>query len=103
MFDEAIVQAKELDAYQKKHGVKGPLHGLPVSLKDSFKVKGYDATIGMLYFTNKLAEEESLLVESLRSLGAITYCKTNVPQSMMTADSENNIWGRTLNPNNKSL
>lgn len=39
----------------------------------------------------------------LRSLGAIIYCKTNVPQTMMTADSDNNVYGRTLNPNNTTL
>jgi amidase len=103
MFEDAIQQAKELDLYQKQNGVKGPLHGLPVSMKDSFKIKGYDATIGMLHFTNNPATEDSILISTLRSLGAILYCKTNVPQTMMTADSENNIWGRTLNPNNKSL
>ena len=103
MFNEAIEQAKALDLYQKQHGaVKGPLHGLPISLKDSFKVRGHDATIGLLHFTNKPIEEESILVETLRSLGAVLHCKTNVPQTMMTVDSENNIWGRTLNPN-KSL
>jgi amidase len=72
-------------------------------MKDTFKIKGYDATIGMLHFTNNLATEDSILISTLRSLGAVLYCKTNVPQTMMTADSENNIWGRTLNPNNRSL
>ena len=103
MFDDAIARAKELDQYRKEHGLIGPLHGLPISLKDSFNVIGYDATIGMLYFTNKPAIHDSILVEKLRSLGAVIYCKTNVPQTMMTADSDNNIWGRTLNPHNKGL
>lgn len=39
----------------------------------------------------------------LLDLGAVLYCKTNVPQTMMTADSENNIFGRTLNPHNSAL
>ena len=81
LFDEAILQARELDIYQKKRGVvKGPLHGLPISMKDCFKIRGHDASIGMLYFTNKPATEDSILVESLRSLGAVLYCKTNVPR-----------------------
>lgn len=81
----------------------GPFHGLPISLKDSFKLKGKDATIGLVCFVGQPAEENSALVDLLQSLGAVLYCKTNVPQTMMTADSENNIFGRTLNPNNTRL
>ena len=57
----------------------------------------------MACFVDKLATSDSSLVLLLRSLGAILYCKTNVPQTMMTADSDNNIYGRTLNPNNTFL
>lgn len=52
---------------------------------------------------NEPAEENSALAAMLIDLGAVLYCKTNLPQSIMTGDSENNIFGRTLNPRNKSL
>jgi amidase len=104
-FDEAIETAKSLDEDRKANPTKplGPLHGLPISLKDSFKLKGKDATIGLVCFVNSPAEDDSALVALLKSLGAVLYCKTNVPQTMMTADSENNIFGRTLNPHNTKL
>ncbi|KAH6670505.1 amidase signature domain-containing protein [Halenospora varia] len=104
-FGEAIETARALDEDRRANPTKPlrPLHGLPISLKDSFKLQGKDATIGLVCFVNDPAENDSALVTMLKSLGAILYCKTNVPQTMMTADSENNIFGRTLNPNNTSL
>jgi amidase len=62
-----------------------------------------DASIGFISLANKPATKSAPLVDILLDLGAVLYCKTNVPQTMMTADSDNNIFGRTLNPNNTSL
>lgn len=80
-----------------------PLFGLPISLKDSFDVAGYDTSTGLGCYVNQPAQRNSALVKMLLDLGAVVYCKTNLPQSIMTADSENNIFGRTLNPRNKQL
>ncbi|KAG4419432.1 hypothetical protein IFR04_007389 [Cadophora malorum] len=104
-FEEAIENAQALDKMRLEHPDRplGPFHGLPISLKDSFKLQGKDSTIGMTYFVDKPAERDSPLITIIKSLGAIVYCKTNVPQTMMTADSDNNVFGRTLNPNNKTL
>ncbi|KAH7393467.1 amidase [Cadophora sp. MPI-SDFR-AT-0126] len=104
-FDEAIENAKALDRLRLEHPDRplGPFHGLPISLKDSFMLEGKDSTIGMTYFVGKSAVRDSPLVTILKSLGAVLYCKTNVPQTMMTADSDNNVFGRTLNPNNVNL
>ncbi|KAM0202725.1 hypothetical protein ACHAPQ_010782 [Fusarium lateritium] len=71
---------------------------------DSFHVDGYHSTVGYVEFLKRpLPIGNAALVKLLIDAGAILYCKTNVPQTMMTADSENNIFGRTLNPNNTSL
>lgn len=104
-FDQAIARAHECDAYPRREGkTMGPLHGLPISLKDSFNVKGQHATIGYVSFLSRPpATSNSSVVEILEKGGGIMYCKTNLPQSMMTADSHNNIFGRTLNPHNLSL
>ncbi|KAH7412131.1 amidase signature domain-containing protein [Phaeosphaeria sp. MPI-PUGE-AT-0046c] len=100
MFDEALARARECDAYLEKEGkLIGPLHGLPISLKDSFNVKGTQATIGYVSFiSHPPAAGHSSLVQLLANAGAVFYVKTNLPQTMMTADSHNNIFGRTLNP-----
>ncbi|KAH9208401.1 amidase [Leptodontidium sp. 2 PMI_412] len=104
-FEEAIENAKALDSTRLEHPDRplGPFFGLPISLKDSFMLEGKDSTIGMTYFVDKPATRNSPLVTILKSLGAVLYCKTNVPQTMMTADSDNNVFGRTLNPNNTHL
>lgn len=101
-FNEAISRAEELDKEQASNPGRPlrPLHGLPISIKDSFKVPGYDSVIGLTCFANKPEEVYSPLAQLLLDLGAILYCKTNVPQTMMTADSDNNVFGRTLNPAN---
>lgn len=76
-FEDAITRAKELDEYFRKHGKgMGPLHGLPVSLKDQFNIKGYDSTMGYISRANKPASEDSTLVDLLKGAGAIVYCKT---------------------------
>ncbi|KAK3045489.1 hypothetical protein LTS18_013755, partial [Coniosporium uncinatum] len=104
-FDQALERAKECDDYLAKNGKPmGPLHGLPISLKDSFNVKGVTATIGYVSFAkNPPAEQNSVLVDMLLEQGAVFYVKTNIPQTMMTADSDNNLFGRTLNPHGLHL
>ncbi|KAG9194975.1 amidase [Alternaria panax] len=102
MFEEAIARARECDEFLKREGrVMGPLHGLPISLKDSFNVRGVQATLGYISFISRPpSASNSALVDVLLELGAVFYVKTNLPQTMMTADSHNNIFGRTLNPCN---
>jgi Asp-tRNA(Asn)/Glu-tRNA(Gln) amidotransferase A subunit family amidase len=73
---------------------------VPVSLKDTFKIKGYDASIGIAALAFKPATENSTLVDVLLNAGAVLYCKTQIPQTLMALDSHNNVFGRTLNPLN---
>lgn len=54
----------------------------------------------MTCFANDPDQTYSPLAQLLLDAGAVLYCKTNVPQTMMTADSDNNVFGRTLNPTN---
>ncbi|KAK1985958.1 amidase [Colletotrichum cereale] len=104
-FDEGIARARELDQHLKATGKPiGPLHGLPISLKDSFVVKGHYATVGYVEFLKRPPPTtNSAMVDLLLDAGAVFFCKTNIPQTMMTADSQNNIFGRTLNPQKTSL
>lgn len=104
-FDEAIRRARSLDRERQANPFK-PLrafHGLPVSLKDSFQVLGHDTSTGLACFVDEPAGEHSATASMLLDLGAVLYCKTNLPQSIMTADSDNNVFGRTLNPRNTRL
>lgn len=96
-FEEALQRADSLDAAKSKDGL---LFGLPVSIKDSVHVKGYDSTIGYIYFVNKPATVNGVYYESLVDQGAVVIAKTNIPQTLMCAESVNNVWGRCLNPYN---
>ena len=104
-FDEALERAKYLDAYLAEHKTPlGPLHGLPISIKDSFNYTGQETTLGFVSFVGKkVAKEHSALVKLLLDLGAVLYIKSNIPQTLMTADSENHVFGRTLNPHKLTL
>ena len=85
MFDAALRTAQELDQYMRDHGtVKGPLHGLPISLKDQFHVSGHDTTMGYVGWIDtyegdmnptKVHTVNSQIVNELLSLGAVLYCK----------------------------
>lgn len=61
----------------------GPLHGIPITLKDQFNVKGYDSTLGYVSRAFKPASEDAILVKMLKKLGAVVLAKTNLPQSIM--------------------
>jgi amidase len=99
LFTSALARARFLDAEMARTGRPvGPLHGVPVSLKDTFRVKGHDASIGIASLAESPAEENSLLVDILLEQGAVVYCKTNVPQTLMALDSDNNVFGRVRNP-----
>lgn len=112
-FDNAIEDAKRLDAFFAENGRPiGPLHGLPVSLKDQFHVKGVETTMGYVGWIGTFEGRkddvrrgvvESELVRELRALGAILYCKTSVPMTLMSAETANNIIGYVPNPKNRLL
>ncbi|KAI0012445.1 amidase [Xylariaceae sp. FL0662B] len=102
LFQDALAQACELDRYKIEHGrILGPLHGIPISLKDQFNVKGYDTTLGYVGRSFKPATEDAVLVGMLKKLGAVVLAKTNLPQSIMWCETETPLWGLTTNPSCK--
>ena len=72
---------------------------------DRFHVQGLDTACGFVSWLNakRTAEDEGDLVRTLRHLGAVVHCKTNVPMSLMLGETANNIIGTTLNPSNLRL
>jgi amidase len=106
-FDAALQDAEKLDALYVQGQPLGLLHGLPVSLKDQFHVKDVDTTMGYVGWIGNFQGKkddpryrvrESVLVQDLRSLGAILYVKTAVPHTLMCGETMNNIIGYTMNP-----
>lgn len=102
--ERALARATELDEYMQKTGkVAGPLHGLPISLKDQLCIKGLETTMGYVSWIGKYADSNAVLVDILYECGAVPFVRTNVPQTLMWAETFNNIFGRTSNPHNRSL
>ncbi|KAG1899186.1 amidase signature domain-containing protein [Suillus fuscotomentosus] len=72
--DRALARAAELDDYLKKTGkVVGPLHGLPVSLKDQLCIKGLETTMGYVSWIGQYAEKNAVLVDILIECGAVPF------------------------------
>ncbi|KAK4129223.1 amidase signature enzyme [Parathielavia appendiculata] len=81
--------------------LKGPLAGIPVSLKDTVVVGGYDATVGYSLFVgnNKsMGQRDGPMVRMLKDAGAVPYVKTNLPITLLSFESTNEVWGRCVNP-----
>ncbi|KZT72884.1 amidase [Daedalea quercina L-15889] len=105
MFEEGLQRAAELDRLLEEKGqVVGPLHGLPVSIKDHIRVKGHDTATGYIAWAyNRIAHEDATVVDVLRKAGAVVYVKTANPQTLLSLETNNNIYGRTRNPFNRGL
>lgn len=78
--------------------INGPLAGIPVSLKDSLHVKGFDSTLGYSRWANNPAKEDGATARLLKDAGAIPYVKTNIPVTLLSFESDNPVWGPCLNP-----
>ncbi|XP_068095698.1 vitamin D3 hydroxylase-associated protein-like [Hyperolius riggenbachi] len=80
----------------------GLLYGVPVSIKECLDYQGEPSTSGMVQYLDVLEEEDSVIVKVLKKQGAIVFAKTNVPQSLISIECSNPIYGRTMNPHNKA-
>ncbi|KAF4990005.1 hypothetical protein FDECE_14520, partial [Fusarium decemcellulare] len=104
MYDKALERARWLDDYYEKEGrTMGILHGLPVSLKDCFNIKGVPTTSGLASWIPNVATANSSVTKGLLEAGAVLYVKTNVSQALLMVETINNVFGTTKNPYNPSL
>ncbi|KAI5949397.1 hypothetical protein KGF54_005632 [Candida jiufengensis] len=101
---EGIKKAGELDEYYNKNGkTVGPLHGLPISLKEHIGLKGRIGHLGLVSLLDNIMEDDAITAKVLSKLGAIFYIRTNEPQALLHLDSGNNITGLTKCPYNLLL
>ncbi|HVY90409.1 MAG TPA: amidase family protein [Hyphomonadaceae bacterium] len=95
----ARARAKELDRQLKSEGPAGPLHGLPITIKDTFDVEGMPATSGAPEYANRPAKTpDAAAVARLRAAGAVIWGKTNTPYLAGDNQTFNQVHGRTSNP-----
>jgi amidase len=98
IFDKALEDAEKADIAIEKGDYWGPLHGLPMTIKESYKIKNLETTWGNENFKGNLADEDGLAVQRLKNAGAHFLGKTNVPLDLSDYQSYNKIYGTTNNP-----
>ncbi|MFZ5569601.1 MAG: amidase [Thermodesulfobacteriota bacterium] len=96
--DGARRQADEADAALSKGQIRGPLHGLPMTVKDSFEVVGMPCTSGAPELRHHQPAENADAVQSLIDAGAVVFGKTNMPLYGADIQTYNSVYGRTNNP-----
>jgi fatty acid amide hydrolase len=98
LFEQARRDAKKADAAQRQGKQLGPLHGVPMTIKEQFKVAGTDTTMGLTAHANQPYAADGPLVARLRKAGAIFLGKTNVPQLLSSWETDSALYGRCQNP-----
>ncbi len=96
--DSARKEADEADAALARGEIKGPLHGVPMTIKDTLETTGVICTGGTKGRANYVPKADATAVARLRAAGAIFLGKTNVPELAGAIESDNLVYGRTNNP-----
>jgi amidase len=97
-FDRARKKAADADEALAKGEVFGPLHGLPMTLKDNLEIIGMPTTFGSPLYAKNMPEENADVVQDLLDAGAVVFGKTNLPLMAMDTQSFNDVYGQTNNP-----
>jgi amidase len=96
--ERARTEADAADAALARGEVRGPLHGVPITIKDSFQTKGMRTTSGAPELAEFIPQEDAWPVARLREAGAIVFGKTNAPIYAGDLQSYNKVFGTTNNP-----
>ena len=91
-------RARQADAALRKGKVWGPLHGVPMTIKESYDVAGMPTTWGLPALKDNIAPRNALAVDRLLAAGVVLFGKTNVPAWLADWQSYNDIYGTTNNP-----
>ncbi len=97
-FDRARDRAKAADAALARGEDWGPLHGLPMTVKESYNVAGLPTTWGVPEMKGNAARANALAVDRMLGAGAVIFGKTNVPYLLSDLQSYNAVYGTTNNP-----
>ncbi|MEX1165628.1 MAG: amidase [Hydrogenophaga sp.] len=94
----ARAQARAADAAADRGEYMGPLHGLPMTVKEAFDLKGHATTFGYPSMTSNMATQDALTVQRLKAAGAVVFGKSNVPLNNGDIQTYNAVYGTTNNP-----
>ena len=96
--EASLAQANERDAQLARGEYLGWMHGFPHAVKDNTPVKGMPFTRGSPLFKDFIAPADAIVVERMKSAGAIIIGKTNMPEFALGSQTHNTVFGTTLNP-----
>lgn len=97
-FERARARARQADEARARGEDWGPLHGLPMTLKESYNVEGLPTTWGLPAAKGNIAREHSVVAQRFSDAGAVIFGKTNVPTMLADWQSYNDVYGETSNP-----
>ena len=98
LFEDGLARARQADEALAQGDSLGPLHGLPMTIKESYAIGGTRTTWGNELFRDNVARADGLAVQRFRAAGAHFIGKTNVPVDLADFQSYNPIYGTTGNP-----
>lgn len=98
--DRALAEARAADAALARGDEAGPLHGVPFTIKDCIDTAGVVTTWGTAGRIGHVPDADATVVARLRAAGGILMGKTNIPELAMSYDTDNAVYGPTLNPYN---
>lgn len=96
--ERARQRARQADAALDRDEAVGPLHGVPMTVKESYNLRGHATTWGNPEWQDNVAAEDAVAVQRLEAAGAIVFGKTNVPLALADFQSYNEVYGTTENP-----
>jgi aspartyl-tRNA(Asn)/glutamyl-tRNA(Gln) amidotransferase subunit A len=96
--DAALVQAKALDDEQRASRLRGPLHGIPIALKDNIDTAGLRTTAASAVFDDRVPQADAEVARRLAAAGAVVVGKTNLHEFAMGGTSATSYYGPVRNP-----
>ena len=96
--ENAQERARHADRVRTSGGRLGPLHGLPISVKEMFDVAGMRTTWGNPDLADRRPDRNAVAIDRLIDAGAIVFGKSNIPQNMADWETHNPVYGETRNP-----
>jgi len=100
---EALAAADAADLAVRASGTTGPLHGVPITLKENIDLAGHPTTHGTVALAHADAIADEPIVERLKAAGAIPLARTNLPDMAMRLHTDSGLYGPTRNPWNEAV
>jgi len=95
---KAVAMAQALDDERRTRGRRGPLHGIPIAVKDNIDTVDMPTTGGSLVFADSFPQRDATVIERLRRAGAIIFIKTSLDEFAASSMGLSSLGGQTLNP-----